>query len=147
MEIKDQNEAIARWMGWEKVVVNHHEYEIGKKTFIEEEVVWRHAASVSIRGGAHFPKYTDDLNEIAEAILNLKYYESSDHSPVQAFLFELGKFGGLNTMVNSTAPQRCEALLKSLKLWKPKRKNNVTTKIRVKPVRKRPVKGAASIRH
>ncbi len=83
------------------------------------------------------PDYLNDLNAMSEAIKILKddkpYSSNPADYPTWMFLSNLsnvagiklfyngefvGSQGDLFKLANATAPQKCEALLKTLKLWK-----------------------------
>ncbi len=111
----DQRIAIAKWMGWQ----------CGRTKFTNEP------AWIAPDGGVHnrygdtvysLPKYTRDLNVIAEAEKHLgdvnqlnAYADALDKVCVPTHVCSLTHW---QAVVMATAAQRCEALLRTLNLWR-----------------------------
>jgi hypothetical protein len=109
MNADKQRIAITKWDGWE-TAGNY-------ACSLSENVFYGQNKSKGIQW-ARCPDYLNDLNAIHKAVLKL------DDLQAVEFCFALQKVvcGGYSMVtgplvVNATAAQRCEALLKTLNLW------------------------------
>lgn len=121
MTPEEQRVALAKWAGWQDI------YRCGvslSRTKNGAEHGKRFAGTLdppSINYGREYqeiPDYLNDLNAVHDLEKKLTPLQWNDYANKLIQYWEAGgtRFAGA---IHSTAAQRCEALLKTLNLWKP----------------------------
>lgn len=113
------NAAIAEWMGWKEVVLEPLHYSGA------EGIPPNHPRRAEDGGFNYWavPNYHGDLNACREAWLHLdeqKQWEFADEldGVIERAMPESDIYRRTAVSLNATAPQRTEALLRTLNLWK-----------------------------
>lgn len=101
----DQNRAIAEWCGWRDVAIRKW----GASVMIGVPPNKKHSASV--------PDYHTDLNSMHSAESRLTEAQKVEFMD---WLLQITIGGGWTEfdMIHATAADRCQALLRTLKLWR-----------------------------
>lgn len=112
MKPEDQNIAIAEWVGWKEVMYRHQSFASCATTGIDP---LEPSNSVGMKVYKQIPNYHGDLNAIHECENKLR--GSAIWSEYKRRLSIICSTG-FEFPVDATASQRCEALLRTLNLWK-----------------------------
>lgn len=123
MTPEEINEAIAEWMGWKRSKNSNGWWLQSPNHPIDKCGQCGTFAPTAL----HLPNFYGDLNTIHEAFRRLDPHLRNDYV---AFLWKITgnetsanfwteyNFRGFYACIHATAPQRCEALLKCLNLWR-----------------------------